>query len=134
MDAITLHNIARDFLSALPSGQLPDAILAPELTVWTVSSGASVDRARFEGAVALLAKISDSSIVYRITSLTAEDDRVIAEVESSGVLINGVAIDNHHVFIFTVKAGRITSMREYMNPVVVREKIVPLMQQLMATE
>lgn len=132
MDTEELHRIARAFITALPTGELPDNIIDPDMTVWTVSSGATVDKARFLGAIALLSKISNGSIDYAIQQLTAEQDRVIAEVQSSGTLVNGESIENRHVFIFTIKAGRVLALREYMNPVPVREKIAPLMQEFMA--
>lgn len=133
METSAMHELARTFISALPTGELPDEIIDPALTVWTNSSEATVGRARFLGAIALLSKVSNGSILYKINSLTAENNRVVAEVSSSGTLVNGEVIANSHVFVFTINEGRVVAMREYMNPIVVREKIAPLMQQFMAS-
>lgn len=126
------HQLARDFIAALSAGDVPDELLTPDMTLWTISSGTSSDKARFQAAIKMLASITDDAIVYDIVSLTAEGDRVVAEVKSRGTLINGETFENNHVFLLRVRDGKIAEVAEYMNPIVVREKIAPLLQQAMA--
>jgi hypothetical protein len=65
---------------------------------------------------------------YGVDSLTAEDDRVAAEVRAHGKLKNGEDYRNTYVFIFRIRSGRIASVAEHCNSIVVREKIMPLLQ------
>ena len=124
------HQLVRDFFAVLPTGNLPDELLTPDMTAWTTTSGAS-DKARFQGGVKLLASIFSGSLRYSIDSLTAEEDRVAAEVQSRGTLVNGEDFHNTHVFMFRIRDGRIASVAEHMNAFIVREKLVPLLQAAM---
>lgn len=124
------HQLVRDFFAALSTGNLPDELLTPDMTAWTTTSGAS-DKAHFQGGVKLLASIFSGSLRYSIDSLTAEEDRVAAEVQSRGTLVNGEDFHNTHVFMFRIRDGRIASVAEHMNAFIVREKLVPLLQAAM---
>ena len=120
------RQLIRDFFTAIPSGNVPDDLLTPDMTFWSVNGG-TAEKARFQGAMKILASIFSGDLAYTIDSLTAEDDRVVAEVRSHGTLINGEATSNTHMFLFRIRDGRIASVAEYMNQLVVREKIAPLM-------
>jgi ketosteroid isomerase-like protein len=122
--------LARDFFAALGSGDVPDDLLTDDMTGWT--SNGTLDRATFQGAMKFYVSVFADGPVYTIDSLTAEDDRVAAEVRSSGTLVNGQPFDNTHVYILRIRDGRVAHMAEHMNQLVVRDQIVPLMQAAMA--
>ena len=126
------HQLVRDFFAAMSSGNLPDDLLSPDMTTWTTSSGGGSDKARYQGGVKLLASITKGGLTYTIDSLTAEDDRVAAEVQAHGTLVNGEDFHNVYVFLFRIRDGRIASVAEHFNPIPVREKIVPLLQVAMS--
>ncbi len=119
--------LVREFFNAISKGELPDDLVTPDMTAWTVSSGAS-DKQRFQGGIKLLASIFAGSLSYTIDVSTCEDDRVVAETRSHGTLTNGEDFNNTHVFLFRIRDGRIASVAEYMNQNVVRDQLVPLMQ------
>ena len=121
----------REFFIALGKGHFPDDLLTSDMTIWTITSG-SADKARFEGGMKVLASIFGGTLEYIIDTLIVEGDRVAAEVKSRGTLISGEPFKNDHVFMFRLREGRIAAVTEYMNQTVVREKIVPLMQSVMA--
>lgn len=50
-----------------------------------------------------------------VKSLIAEDDRVAAEVESYGELLSGQVYNNEYHFLLTIRAGRITEVKEYLD-------------------
>jgi hypothetical protein len=125
------RQLVRDFFAAIATGELPDELLTPDMSAWTSTSGIS-DKARFQGGVKLLAAIFGGTLVYTIDALTAEEDRVAAEVQSRGTLSTGEPYHNIHVFLFRIRDGRIASVAEHMNQFIVREKIVPLLQAAMA--
>jgi len=121
------HLLVRDFFVAIAKGELPDTLVTPDLAVWTLTGG-NTDGARFQGGVKMLASLFGGTLEYSVDAITAEEDRAVAEVRSHGTLVNGEHYENTQVFTFRVREGRIAAVREYMNPIVVREKIVPLLQ------
>jgi len=126
------RQLVEEFFKAIASGDVPDALITPDMTFWSVNSGMS-DKARFLGGIKILASIFEKgTLAYFIDSITAEEDRLVAEIRSQGTLINGEPLANTHVFLFQLRDGRIAAAREYMNQFIVREKIVPLMQAAMA--
>jgi ketosteroid isomerase-like protein len=121
------HELAREFFAHLSRGELPDELFTEDATVWTNSSGAST-KASYQRGVKLLQSMFPAGLVYHVDSLTAEDDRVAAEVQGQGTLASGGDYRNTYVFIFRVRDGRIAAIAEHTNAVVVREKILPLLQ------
>ena len=122
--------LVKAFMQGVSAGVVDDALLTDNMTFWSVNSGES-DKARFTGGIALLAKAGNHAIRYEIVSLTCEENRAVAEVESSGTLINGESVANSHVFLFELQTGRIAKVKEYMNQFVVKDKIAPVMQSLL---
>lgn len=126
------HQVVRDFLAALGGGKLSDDRITSDFEGWTVLSG-PVDRATYQRAFGIFATIFEGGgPTITIRSLTAEDDRVVAEFTSDGVLVNGDVYHNEYLFLFRVRDGRIAYVGEYFNPDVVREKIAPAMSAAMA--
>jgi len=124
------HQLVRDFFASLSTGNLADELFTDDMTVWTTTSGPSA-RARYQGGVKLLQSLFQDGLRYSVDSLTAEEDRVAAEVQGRGRLKNGVDYQNIYVFIFRIRNGRIASVAEHTNPLVVNEKIMPLLQAAM---
>jgi ketosteroid isomerase-like protein len=122
------HDIAREFFAALSSGALPDELLAPDMTVWTTSSGMAGDKARYQMGIKLLASVTldGRGLTYVVDTLTAEDDRVAAEVHSHGTLVNGEAFQMTYAFVLRIRDGRIASVAEHFNPLITNEKLGPL--------
>ena len=127
----THHQIVREFLAALSKGELSDDMLTADFSGWTVLSG-PVNRATYQGAFRVFASIFSEGPVPTIHSLTAEEDRVVAEFRSKGTLRNGDAYQNDYLFLFRIRDGRIAYVGEYFNPDIVREKIAPAMAAAMA--
>ena len=125
------HQIVRDFFAAISRGETPDVLFTEDMTGWTASSGTS-EKARFLGGIRLLASIFDGPYGYTVRSLTAEEDRVAAEVHGAGTLINGEPYANDYVFLFRIRDGRIAAIAEHSNTVLVREKLHPLLAEVMA--
>ena len=73
--------VVEAFFKAIARGDLPDDLVTPDMTFWSVNSGES-DRARFHGGIKILASIFGGTQTYRIDSLTSEDDRIVVEIRS----------------------------------------------------
>jgi ketosteroid isomerase-like protein len=121
--------LALAYFEAVSAGALPDELLTPDMTGW-ITTGGTVDRAAYQGLVRLLGRMCDGPLAFTIDSLTAEDDRVVAEARSEGRLVNGEAYAQTYVFVFRIRDGRIASVAEHYNALVAQEKLVPLMRTL----
>src|SRR5262245_45832050 len=55
----------------------------------------------------------DGGIQFTVHSVTAEGDRVAAEVESYAPLVNGKIYNNHYHMLFEVHDGKIAVVKEY---------------------
>lgn len=125
------QQLVLDFFAALSAGDLSERLLTEDMSAWTLTSG-DADKARFQGGAKMLASIFGGTLAYHIDAITAEDDRVVVECKSSGILTSGEPFSNVHVFSFRVRDGRIAHVAEFMNPQMVQEKIVPAMREMMA--
>jgi ketosteroid isomerase-like protein len=121
------YQLARDYFAAVTRGELPDELLTPDMTGW-ITTGGTMDKAGYQRLVRLLAAMCDGPLAFTIDSLTADEDRVVAEARSEGVLINGEVYRNTYVFVFRIRDGRIASVAEHYNALIAQEKLVPLMK------
>ncbi|HIE87320.1 MAG: nuclear transport factor 2 family protein [bacterium] len=62
-----------------------------------------------------------SGIRLSSTGITAKGDRVAAEAVSDGETLEGKRCLNQYQFLFEFKNGKFTAVREYMDPMHVRE-------------
>lgn len=125
------HLLAEQFFAAIAQGELPDSLVTEDMTAWTLTSGDTA-KSKFAGGVKALSAVFGGTLTYVIDEVTEQDDRLVAEVHSQGTLINGEAFSNLHVFIFHFRDTRIARVAEYMNPIIVQQKLLPVMQQLMS--
>ena len=121
------HQLVHDFFAALSTGSLSSQLFTDDMTAWTTTSGKS-PKEKYLAGVRMLQSLFPTGLTYTVDALTAEDDRVAAEVQSHGTLVNGELFHNVYVFIFRIRAGRIASVAEHFNPQMVREKIMPLLR------
>lgn len=52
---------------------------------------------------------------FTVTGMIAEGDKVAAEANMKATTAMGVQYDNSYHFLFTIEAGKITRMKEYMD-------------------
>jgi ketosteroid isomerase-like protein len=121
------HELARRFFAALSSGSIPDELLTADMTVWTTTSGTSA-KVPYQAGIKMLASVFSGGISYTVDSLTAEDDRVAAEVRARGTLINGENYHNVYLYMLRIRNGRIASVAEHFNPDPIRQQLGPLLQ------
>jgi uncharacterized protein len=124
------HQIARKFFAALFAGDIRDELLAPGMTAWTTLG--PIEKANYQGGVKMLASLFVGGFNHTIDSLTAEEDRVAAEIRSKGTFPDGDTYENFYVFLLRIRDGRIASVAEHFNPDPVVKKILPRIQAAMA--
>lgn len=125
------YQIARDYFAAVSNGELPDALLTPDMTGWITTTG-TMEKAAYQRLIRLLAKMCATPLQFTITALTADEDRVVAEATSHCVLVNGETYGNTYVFVFRIRGGKIASVAEHYNAITARDKLVPLMAEAAA--
>lgn len=123
------HQLVHAFFAAVTAGELPDDLLTPDMTGWTTTQG-TMGRADYQRLIRILATLCSRPLAFTIDSITAEDDRVVAEVRSQGTLIDGEDYRNTYVFVFRIRDGRIAAVAEHFNALIVQEKMIPLVQRL----
>ena len=76
------------------------------------------------GAAALMAP--GAGVVLELTNVVAEGDQVVAEWTSRATARNGGAYRNRNAGIFTVRDGKIVSVREYTDTQHVAQVLLPM--------
>jgi len=119
------------FFDAVSAGELPDSLLTDDMTGW-ITTGGTMDKARYQGLIVLLRRMLKEPLAFTIDSITAEQDRAVAEVRSTGTLINGEPYAQTYVYVFRLRDGRIASVAEHYNALISEQKLLPLMKELQA--
>jgi ketosteroid isomerase-like protein len=129
-DALEMNRaLVRAFFAALAAGELPDALLTDDMTGWSTTQGV-MDKAAYQHVVGLLGRMVAEPLTFTIDAITAEGDRALAEARSAGRLVDGTEYANTYVFAFRFREGRICSIAEHFNALVVQETMIPLMRKL----
>jgi ketosteroid isomerase-like protein len=119
------ERLVREFFDAVTAGELPDALLTDDMTAWTTTQG-PMSQAAYQQLIRTLRRISRVPLIFTIDAVTAEDDRICAELHSEGVLINGEPYANTYFFAFRTRDGKIARVAEHFNALIVQEKMMPL--------
>lgn len=120
------HRMVHAFFAAVAAGELPGDMLTEDMTAWTTTQG-DMPKAAYQQAIRILRRITREPLTFTIDAITAEDDRVCAELRSEGVLVNGEPYANTYFFAFRLRDGRIARVCEHYNALIVAEKMLPLM-------
>jgi uncharacterized protein len=121
------RELIETFFAAVAAGNLPDDLLTPDMTAWGTTLG-PVDKAAYQQVIRLLARITAGPLTFTIDSITAEEDRAVAEVRSQGTLVDGSDYSNTYVFVFRIREGRLASVAEHYNALIVQDKLMPLIR------
>lgn len=122
--------LAEAFLAGVAQGEVASALVHPEMTAWTLTSG-DTSKEKFLGGIKALAAAFAGSLGYQVRDCVIDGERLMLEATSSGTLINGEAFSNNHVFIFHFKSEQVIHVREYVNPIIVQQQLLPVLQTLM---
>jgi ketosteroid isomerase-like protein len=96
-------------------------LLADDATWWIsgkpdrLPSAGTHDKARFERLLRGMLAAMPGGLALTVTAMTAEGDRVAAEVVSSGDLKDGRQYRQEYHFLLRIRDGRIHEVREYLD-------------------
>lgn len=123
------YRLVHSFFAAVTAGDLPDELLTTDMTAW-ITTGGTMEKSAYQDLIHLLAQMCSTPIHFTIDSITAEQDRAVAEARSQCELINGEAYGNTYVYVFRFRDGRIASVAEHYNALLAQEKLLPLMREM----
>ena len=121
--------IARDFFAAL--NRVDTAAIAKlyadNAVLWTAGSmpiSGTFDKTQaLQGMDAVLSAFPDG-LKFTITGMTAEDERVAIEAESSGRHVSGKQYNNHYHFLMVIRGGKVAMFKEYMDTMHAQDVLV----------
>lgn len=108
------------FFERITEGKIDDAfsLVSDEVQWWVPEelpfSGTKNKKEYFE-IVSRIQAGFPTGFKLLVNEMIAEGDTVAAEVESEGTHVNGKRYNNKYHFLIVVKAGKFTSVKEYMN-------------------
>lgn len=123
------RQIVDGFFAAVKAGDLPDSLLTEDMTAW-FTTGGTVSKETYQGMIRMLRDMVAGPVEFVIDSVTAQDERVVAEVRSKAPLVNGDTYEQTYVYVFRLREGRIAAVAEHYNALIAQEKLVPLMKQI----
>lgn len=124
------HQIVRRFIEAMSEGAITDDLVTDDFTVWIVATPELVGKDAYVGGIALLPRVFPDKLAFTIHSLTAEDDRVIAEFSGVGVTREGKSYRNDYLYLFKLREGKVYFLAEYLNLDEMRGVLIPAMAAL----
>jgi len=123
MDIETNKQVATEFYRRFDAGDIPGALdtMADDATFWIAGkpgsnpSAGTHSKAEMAAMFARIMKQMRSGLKMTVKGVTAEGDRVALEVESYGELLNGRVYNQEYHALMTIREGRISAVREYMD-------------------
>jgi ketosteroid isomerase-like protein len=129
--------LALKYIHAMDKGDAATmaTCLAADMTIDVPNAskfGGPKPRETVIGSTDIFKRLMPNGINFTIHSITAEGDRVLAELESNTTLSNGQPYHNRYVMAFTFADGKIKHVNEYLCSKTVDEVLYPALAPLMA--
>lgn len=120
MSAAENKQIVTDFLKKFSAGDHAGALelMAEDGTWWvagTMPISGTKTKAEFAQLLVGVGDMIDGPLTIDPYAMTAEGERVAVEATSSAEHVNGKSYRNQYHFLFVLKDGRITAVKEYLD-------------------
>jgi uncharacterized protein len=122
----TARDIAHAFIAASEAGAFPEGLCCADMVAWTTLQSEH-SHADYSRSIAWMREKTDGTLKFVINAVTSEAGRIVIEAHSTAQLVNGEDYSNTYVFILALRDGKIESVREHYNALVVQKKLIPLM-------
>lgn len=125
----------RDFFRHLEEGRVSEAfaMTTPDFKWWggsgNTAAGLTLTAAELAPVEAKFMELFDGPLKSILGTMTAEDDRVVVEMETLGTLKNGKIYNNSYSQHFVFREGKICSWREHWNTQLVENVVGDLLRQ-----
>ncbi|MFV8819831.1 nuclear transport factor 2 family protein [Haliea sp. E17] len=125
--------VVREFIEAMGRGDRPAADKLITDDAFTLAMGYSKfagvrERETILATIAGFRELMPEGMQPEILSMTAEEDRVVAEFKGNGTLVNGEAYCNEYCMVFMLRDGKIAQVREYFCTVLAERVLLPLFE------
>jgi len=124
------HALVRRFIDAMSAGAISDDLVTEDFEVFIVAHRERASKDAYARGIALLPRVFPEGLSFRIRSLTAEDDRVIAEFSGDGTTAGGAHYHNDYLYLFRIRDGKVCFLAEYLDLDAMRGVLIPAMQAL----
>ena len=121
MSSLTEKNkqIARDFFETLSAGSEKYLdFYTDDSVIWTAGDnsigGTRTKKEIISFAQNILAAFP-SGVMFKITGMTAEDEKVAVEISGEAIHASGQTYNNQYHFLLRIKDGKILELKEYMD-------------------
>jgi uncharacterized protein len=124
--------VVREFLQALGTGDAPRMMPLLADNIEAVAMGTCLmsgtrNKEQILSTLGLLSQSVKNGIDFKILHLTAEEDRVAAEVAGSSTMVTGGPYNNNYHFLFFIRNGQIYKIKEYFCTKLVEDTFGPLL-------
>lgn len=125
MSAERNEQVGRAYFDLLGRGDVAGALaMMTEDATWTVAGrpadfplAGSYDREGFTRMLGRIGSVMPDGVRVTITSVTADDERVVIEADVRGTSVAHKEYDNRLVYVFDMRDGRIAAAREYLDTI-----------------
>lgn len=121
------HALVRRFIAAMTEGNIRDDLITDDFHVWIVGHDEMADRESYVQGIALLPRVFPGGLPFTVHSITAEEDRVIAEFSARATTVDGEVYRNNYLYLFRIRAGKVCFLAEYLDLDAMRGILVPAM-------
>jgi ketosteroid isomerase-like protein len=109
-----------EFMKTVSKGDVPGIIAAYAEDGYCETMGRTLISGRFSREEVAMAagrifEAFPAGVEFTLLNLTAEEDRVAVEATSQGTHVSGQQYANHYHFLFRLRDGKITQMKEFMD-------------------
>ncbi len=122
--------VARQFVDALQATD-PEkfcALFTKNGVIETIGSmavSARKDAAHVAKEIGVLRQVFPKGMVLNVVTMTAEENRVLCELQGVNTTIDGKPYNNRYVFILIFDGGKISECREYQDTALVERVLMP---------
>jgi ketosteroid isomerase-like protein len=124
------HAIVRSFIQAMSDGTIDETLVTDDFKVWILGTPGLVEKEAYAAGIALLPRVFPDKLAFTIHSLTAEEDRVVAQFSGLGTTREGKVYRNDYLYLFRIRDGKVCFLAEYLDLDAMRGTLIPAMAAL----
>jgi len=94
-------------------------------TIGNMAASARKDAAHVAKEIGLMQQIFPEGMTLNLVTMTAEDNRVLCELQGLNTTIDGQQYNNRYVFILEFSGDKISEVREYQDTALVEAVLMP---------
>lgn len=117
-DAESNKQLVKNLFAAVQQGGDIMAYLSDDLEWWVPNNcelGGTYNKSELPGMFGKIFPLLGAPLTFTIHHITAEQDRVAVDCESSSKLGDGTPFGNTYHFLFIIKNGKISVVKEFLN-------------------